>query len=81
MQQKIKDANWAKPVKTETHLHLVAVEEVDVGFVLLLVLTHQQQHGGVTGLIQDRLTQVDDGEREVLHLLLQEEHNSGMVRG
>lgn len=57
------------------------MEEVDVGFVLLLVLTHQQQHGGVTGLIQDRLTQVDDGEREVLHLLLQEEHNSGMVRG
>lgn len=66
-------------IRSETHLHLVTVEEVDVGSVLLLVLTHQQQHGGVTRLIQDRLTQVDGGEREVLQLLLQE-HNRGTVR-
>lgn len=53
---------------------------MDVGFVLLLVLTHQQQHGGVTRLIQDSLTHVDGGERKVLQLLLQE-HNRGMFPG
>lgn len=36
--------NWAEPVWTDTHVHLVAVEEVDVGLVLVIVLTHQQQH-------------------------------------
>jgi len=54
------------------------VEEVDVRFVLLLVLTHQQQHGGVTCLIQDRLTHVDGWEGEVLQLFLH--HNIRMVR-
>ncbi|TNN86994.1 hypothetical protein EYF80_002749 [Liparis tanakae] len=52
------------------------VEEVDVGFVLLVVLTHQQEDGGVARLIQDRLTHVDCGKREVLQLFLQE-HNRG----
>lgn len=56
------------------------MEEVDVGFVLVLVLTHQQQHGGVTCLIQDRLAQVDGVKREVLQLLLQV-RNGGIVRG
>lgn len=54
-----------------THLHLITVEEVDVGSVLVLVLTHQQQHGRVPSLVQDCLTHVDDREREVLQLLLQ----------
>lgn len=56
------------------------MEEVDVRFVLLLVLTHQQQHGGVTSLIQDCLTHVDGGEGEVLQLFLQE-NNREVVRG
>lgn len=58
--------------KTDTHLHLITVEEVDVGIVLVLVLTHEQQHRGVAGLIQHRLTHVDGGEREVLQFLLEE---------
>lgn len=55
------------------------MEEVYVRFVLVFVLTHQQQHGGVPCLIQDCLTQVDGGEREVLQLLLQEQHE-GLMR-
>lgn len=56
------------------------MEEVDVGFVLLVVLTHQQQHGGVTCLIQDRLAHEDGGKREVLQLFLQE-HDRETIRG
>lgn len=62
----------------ETHVDLVAVEKVDVGFVLLFVLTHQQQHGGVMHQIQDRLAQVDGGEGEVLQLLLQQQHGEAV---
>lgn len=57
-------------IQTKTHIHFVAVEKVDVGFVLVLVLTHEQHHGGVTGLIQHRLTHVDGWKREVLQLFL-----------
>ena len=77
--QIMREANWACNIQTETHLHLVTVEEVDVGFVLLLVLTHQQQHGGIACLVEHRLTHVDGGEREVLQLLLQE-HNRRLVK-
>lgn len=56
------------------------MEEVDVGSVLLLVLTNQQEDGGVTCLIQDRLTHLDCGKREVLQLFLQG-RNRGKVRG
>lgn len=79
-EQRCTHKHTAKQAEPSTHLHLVTVEEVDVGFVLVLVLTHQQQHGGVTCLIQDRLAQVDGGEREVLQLLLRV-HDSGIVRG
>lgn len=54
------------------HLHLVAVEEVDVGFVLLRILAHQEQHGGVAHLVQHRLAVLDCGQRKVLQLLLEE---------
>lgn len=57
----------------ETHVDLVAVEKVNVGFVLVFVLAHQQQHGRVTRLVQDGLAQLDDGQGEVLQLLLQEQ--------
>lgn len=67
-------------VQTETHLHLVTVEKVDVGFMLLFVLANQKQHGRVTCLIQDRLTHLDGWERKVLQLLLQK-FNRGRVRG
>lgn len=53
-----------------THLHLVTVEEMDVGPVLLIVLAHKQQHRGVAGLIQHRLAHVHRGQWEVLQLLL-----------
>lgn len=59
-------------IQTETHLHLITVKEVDVWFVLVLVLTHEQQHGGVTCLIQHCLRHLDGGERKVLQLFLQE---------
>lgn len=49
------------------------MKKVNVGFVLVFVLTHQQQHGGVTRLVQDCLAQVDDGQGKVLQLLLQEQ--------
>lgn len=62
----------------ETHVDLVAVEKVNVGLVLVFVLTHQQQHGGVTRLIRDCLAQVDDGEGEVLQLLLQEQQSEAV---
>lgn len=54
------------------HLHLVAVEEVDVGFVLLRILAHQEQHGGVAHLVQHRLAVLDCRQRKVLQLLLEE---------
>lgn len=54
------------------------MEEVNVGLVLVFVLTHQQQHGGVTRLIRDRLAQVDGGEGEVLQLLLQEQQGEAV---
>lgn len=46
---------------------------MDVRSVLLLVLTHEQQHGRVACLIQHRLTKVDCGNREVLQFFLQED--------
>lgn len=47
---------------------------MDVGFVLVFVLTHQEQHRRVARLVQDRLTHVDSGQREVLQLFLQDGH-------
>lgn len=54
------------------------MEKVNVGFVLVFVLTHQQQHGGVTHLIRDGLAQLDGGEGEVLQLLLQQQHGEAV---
>ena len=54
------------------HLHLVAVEEVDVRFVLLRILTHQEEDGGIAHLIQHCLAVLDCWQREVLQLLLEE---------
>lgn len=62
----------------ETHVDLVAVKKVNVGFVLVFVLTHQQQHGGVAHLIQDCLAQLDDGQGKVLQLLLQEQQGEAV---
>lgn len=58
------------PPRCPAHLHLVAVEEVDVGLALLRVLAHEQQHGRVAQLVQHRLAVPDGGQREVLQLLL-----------
>lgn len=53
------------------HLHLVTVEEVDVRFVLLRILAHQEEDGGIAHLIQHRLAVLDCRQREVLQLLLE----------
>lgn len=52
------------------YLHLVAVEEVDVGLALVRVLAHEQQHGRVAQLVEHRLAVPHAGQREVLQLLL-----------
>ena len=62
------------------HLHLIAVEEVDVRFVLLRILTHQEEDGGIAHLIQHRLAVLDCRQREVLQLLL-EEKEEGVRQG
>lgn len=60
----------ALPCPVPPHLHLVAVEEVDVGLALLRVLAHKQQHGRVAQLVQHRLAALHSGQREVFQLLL-----------
>lgn len=52
------------------HLHLVTVEEVDIRFVLLRILAHQEQDGGVAHLVQHCLAVLHCGQGEVLQLLL-----------
>lgn len=59
------------------HLHLVAVEEVDVRFVLLRILAHQEEDGGIAHLVQHRLAVLDCGQREVLQLLLEKKEEAG----
>lgn len=54
------------------HLHLVTVEEVDVRFVLLGILTHKQEDGGIAHLIEHCLAVLHCRQGEVLQLLLQE---------
>lgn len=58
--------------ESSAHLHLVAVEEVDVRFVLLRILAHQEEDGGIAHLIEHRLAVLDCRQREVLQLLLEE---------
>lgn len=60
------------PPAAPAHLHLIAVEEVDVGLVLLRVLAHEQQHRRVAQLVQHRLAVPHRGQREVLQLLLRD---------
>lgn len=55
-----------------SHLHFVAVEEVNVWFVLFIVLTDEQKDGGVPRLVQQRLTVMDCGQRKVFKLFLRE---------
>lgn len=54
------------------HLHLVTVEEVDVRFVLLRILAHEQEDGGIAHLIEHCLAVLHCRQGEVLQLLLQE---------
>ena len=68
------------------HLHLVAVEEVDVGLALVRVLAHEQQHGRVAQLVEHRLAVPHAGQREVLQLLLGDRrlgpaHGGGLREG
>lgn len=63
------------------HLHLVAVEEVDVRFVLLRILAHQEEDGGIAHLIQHRLAVLDCRQREVLQLLLEKKKEEAGQRG
>lgn len=46
---------------------------MDVRFVLLRILAHQEEDGGITHLVQHRLAVLDRGQGKVLQLLLQEE--------
>lgn len=56
----------------EPHLHFVAVEEVNVWFVLFVVLTDEQKDGRVSRLVQQRLTVMNCGQRKVFKLFLRE---------
>lgn len=58
--------------RSPSHLHLVAVEEVDIGLALVRVLAHEQQHGRVAQLVQHRLAVPHCRQREVLQLLLRD---------
>lgn len=53
-------------------LHLITVEEVDVRFVLLRILTHKQEDGGIAHLIEHCLAVLHCWQGKVLQLLLQE---------
>ena len=67
------------PRPAPTHLHLVAVEEVDIRLALLRVLAHEQQHRRVAQLVEDRLAALHRGQREVFQLLLRV-HRADMTR-
>ena len=56
--------------EVSAHLHLIAVEEVDVRFVLLRILAHQEEDGGIAHLVEHRLAVLDSRQWEVLQLLL-----------
>lgn len=56
------------------------MEEMDVGFVLVPVLTHEQQHRWVACLIQHRLAEVDCGEGEVLQFFLHNNQNAIVIK-
>lgn len=56
----------------ESHLHFVTVEEVNVWFVLFVVLTDEQKDRRVSCLVQQRLTVMNCGQRKVFKLFLRE---------
>lgn len=56
----------------ESHLHFVTVEEVNVWFVLFVVLTDEQKDRRVSCLVQQSLTVMNCGQRKVFKLFLRE---------